>query len=37
MLRKHLGDDYPLIKVMDRLRCERLTSNLDFSDSHLHG
>jgi len=26
-----------LIKVMGRLRRERLTSNLDFSDSHLHG
>jgi hypothetical protein len=26
MLRKHLGDDYPLIKVRDRLRCERCGS-----------
>jgi len=25
-LRKHLGDDYPLIKVKDRLRCERCGS-----------
>jgi len=25
-LRKHLGDDYPLAKVRDRLRCERCGS-----------
>jgi hypothetical protein len=25
-LRKHLGDDYPLVKVKDRLRCERCRS-----------
>jgi hypothetical protein len=37
MLRKHLGDDYPLIEVRDHLRCKRLTSGLDFSDSQLNG
>jgi len=37
MLRKHLGDDYPLFKVRDRLRCKRLTSGLDFSDNQLNG
>jgi hypothetical protein len=25
-LRKHLGDDFPLRKVKDRLRCERCSS-----------
>jgi len=25
-LRKHLGDDFPLVKVKDRLRCERCNS-----------
>jgi len=25
-LRAHLGDDYPLMKVKDRLRCERCRS-----------
>jgi hypothetical protein len=25
-LRKHLGEDYPLVKVKDRLRCERCRS-----------
>jgi hypothetical protein len=25
-LRRHLGDSYPLIKIKDRLRCERCSS-----------
>ncbi len=25
-LREHLGDDFPLVKVKDRLRCERCSS-----------
>jgi len=25
-LRKHLGDDFPLVKLKDRLRCERCGS-----------
>ncbi len=25
-LRKHLGDDFPLVKIKDRLRCERCSS-----------